>query len=152
MKYKITLARQCWQYCEVEVEAESKTGAVNKLKYGSEDGQTSLAKIDEVWANINLDWGFPEPDDEIIWPDDPEDSDNVVSEREIIERKAYDEQTDEIVKRFDQSAADNANYGWGVDELGDLLSIATKVYRLGSPVLVTEVNLKTGEITHEWRS
>jgi hypothetical protein len=73
-------------------------------------------------------------------------------QREKLERQAYDEQTEEIERRFDKSAADNANYGWGVDEDATEVSIATKVYRPGPPVLVTTINLLTGEISHEWRS
>lgn len=80
-KYKVTLARACWQYCEVEIEAESKAGAVNKLKYGREDGQIATsAELDAVWDDISLDWGWPEPDDEIIWPKQDDDIEDLVEE------------------------------------------------------------------------
>ena len=73
--------------------------------------------------------------------------------RRKLERRAYAEQSDEIEKRFDRKAAEAANYGWGVDGNDNALSIATKVYR-GQPytVLVTDVDLVNGTITHDWRS
>lgn len=66
MRYKITLSRLNWQYCEVEVEANSKTEAVEKLK-------TDPATIEQA----HFDWGFPEPDDEVIYPEDPETDEDV---------------------------------------------------------------------------
>lgn len=71
-----------------------------------------------------------------------------------LELKAYDQQAKEIERTFGKKAASDANYGWGVDEVGDslkgngTLAIQTKVY--GKGVLNTEVDLKTGEMTHDW--
>lgn len=72
MKYKITLARMNWQYCEVEVEAPSRTEALERLKSDP-----------EVYENVNYDWSFPEPDDDITYPEDPETSEAVVAEGEL---------------------------------------------------------------------
>lgn len=68
-KFKITLARQCWQYMVVEVEAADKTEAVEKTK------------TPEFWASQDEGWTWPEPDDEVIFPEDPETNENV----EVIE-------------------------------------------------------------------
>lgn len=65
-----------------------------------------------------------------------------------LEVKAYDQQAKEIERAFGKTSANDANYGWGVDETGKNLQISTKVY--GKGVLNTEVNLKTGEMTHDW--
>ena len=66
---------------------------------------------------------------------------------EALEDKAYKEQFDLIYEQFGESAANMANYGWGVSGDDEHLSIATKVY--GHGVLVTTVDLESGEINHE---
>lgn len=75
------------------------------------------------------------------------------AERTKLELKAYAEQQKLISERFDEKAAEMANYGWGVDCLGSYTSIATKVYR-GDPytVLVSLLDFSDGTIEHEWRS
>lgn len=47
------------------------------------------------------------------------------------ETRIYNQQYDLIKRRFGKQAAQNANYGWGVDSSDDCVSIATKVYSHG---------------------
>jgi len=49
-----------------------------------------------------------------------------------LEVEIYDEQYEYIKKHFGKDAADSANYGWGVDELGNGFRVATKVYGRGT--------------------
>ena len=62
---------------------------------------------------------------------------------------AYDEQYELICKEFGKRAADNANYGWGVDGDENWTSLATKVY--GHGVLQTTLDLADGSTSHDWR-
>lgn len=65
------------------------------------------------------------------------------------ETEAYDAQYDLIASEYGEDTASKANYGWGVDGTDAELSIATKVYGPGK-VLVTNIDLATGEMLHSW--
>jgi threonine dehydratase len=69
---------------------------------------------------------------------------------DTLECEAYAKQHELIEKEHGREAAASANYGWGVSGSATHLSIATKVYVPGGAVLVTSVNLQTGEMTHRW--
>lgn len=66
---------------------------------------------------------------------------------EKLEERAYAEQEDMIREMYGVEAADKANYGWGVDDDGDEISICTKVYGIG--VLNTVIDPCTHEISHD---
>lgn len=56
-----------------------------------------------------------------------------------------------IRERYGKKAADNANYGWGVESGSDVVSIATKVYRLNDPMVLTSTaRYKQGKDRHDW--
>lgn len=80
-------------------------------------------------------------------PEETEETKEAVKQSDM-EMKAIDKQSDWISKRFGKRAADNANYGWGVDSDDEGASIATKIY--GHGVLTTEVNYRSGKMTHSF--
>lgn len=67
----------------------------------------------------------------------------------LAEDAAAQAQYDLIRAQHGEQAAEAANYGWGVGGDDCYVSYATKVY--GHGVLITEVVVATGEMTHEWR-
>lgn len=66
-----------------------------------------------------------------------------------LEERIYDLQEKWIEKRFGREAADMANYGSGVDEGENHVTIETKVY--GHGVLITSAS-NIESITNEFRS
>lgn len=65
-----------------------------------------------------------------------------------IECQIYAEQENYIREHFGDEAAQIANYGWGVDTVGERIDISTKVY--GHGVLETEAT-SLEDITHHMR-
>ena len=65
-----------------------------------------------------------------------------------LEDKIYNEQEKYIEEKFGKQEANIANYGWGVDGGETYITVETKVY--GHGVLVSQGDLKTGEITHSF--
>lgn len=74
-----------------------------------------------------------------------------IEDPEEFEDQIYSQQVDLIRKRFGREAADQANYGWGVNEGDRHLTIETKVYVDPQYVLISEGSYADGSITHEWR-
>ena len=72
----------------------------------------------------------------------------VAEEAEAFEEMIYNQQFELIKREFGDEASANANYGWGVDETEDTISISTKVY--GHGVVTSVGNYNTGEITHDY--
>lgn len=69
--------------------------------------------------------------------------------RERVIQKIYGQQHDYIVENFGRQPAAKANYGWGVDERPDGITVETKIY--GHGVLVTEATYPSIRITHVFR-
>lgn len=65
-----------------------------------------------------------------------------------VEDQIYDQQHEVIRREYGKDAADNANYGWFVDDTDGSVQISTKVY--GKGVLVSTGSTKE-DIDHEWR-
>lgn len=54
-----------------------------------------------------------------------------------------------ITAQHDQSTADAANYGWGVEITEDMVSVSTKVYGVG--VLSSIAIRGQRQLDHQWR-
>ncbi|MCJ7760836.1 hypothetical protein MUP59_06820 [Candidatus Bathyarchaeota archaeon] len=65
-----------------------------------------------------------------------------------LELRIYIEQEKYIKEHFSEHAAEVANYGWGVDEMKDGISVSTKVY--GHGILCSVAHLGDKEITHSF--
>lgn len=65
-----------------------------------------------------------------------------------LECRVFEEQEKYIREKFGDDAADNANYGWGVDVFDKGVSVSTKIYRHG--VLTSKANIGDSGIQHEF--
>lgn len=63
--------------------------------------------------------------------------------------RIYRDQQRLIEAKFGKSAAEDANYGWGVSGSDGFVSVATKVY--GRGVLVSEATRGVRVVEHAWR-
>jgi len=63
-----------------------------------------------------------------------------------LEDRIYNEQERIIRRDFGKRAADRANYGWGVDDGDEHLTVNTKVY--GHGVFTTVADRRTGVLDH----
>jgi hypothetical protein len=69
-KFRVKLERQLYQEATVEIEAETPEGAINKLRYGTEDAVFNIPGIEETWHKIEpINWSGPRPDDEVFFPE-----------------------------------------------------------------------------------
>ena len=63
-----------------------------------------------------------------------------------IETELYNAQEILIKAEYGEEVAQNANYGWAVDDYG----VCTKVYTKTGPIVLGTVIAKDGTIKHEW--
>jgi len=71
----------------------------------------------------------------------------MVKSMQAVEEEIYNQQYQWIKDNKGKEAAEGANYGWGVDEVGPELIVETKVY--GHGVLTSRGSSKE-DIRHDW--
>lgn len=69
-----------------------------------------------------------------------------------LEDRIYAHQERVIREKYGKEAADQANYGWGVDERDDSITVETKIYGDEPMVLVTFAKFPDYEFYDSWRS
>lgn len=70
---------------------------------------------------------------------------------EKVENLIYAAQDKLIRHECGKAAADNANYGWGVDGSDTTVIVETKVYGDNGGVLVSSATYPSLTIEHDWR-
>jgi hypothetical protein len=69
-----------------------------------------------------------------------------------VEDRIYTHQHDLIKARYGEEEADRANYGWGVAERDNGISVATKIYNGAGTILITDAEEPDFEFYDEWRN
>lgn len=69
-----------------------------------------------------------------------------------VEDEIYEHQRDLVAEKYGLIAAESANYGWGVDDTDDYISVATKVYVPGMKLVTNVYYDKIDEFEDKWES